>query len=87
MQAGEMCVCVSRSPKLFLPPLSLPGVSRCNRRVGPTCKYKAIVLHKTHTHIYTHTDYFTLFSQGAPGPKGEPGEGLNEVREMSIFSS
>lgn len=23
-----------------------------------------------------------LFSQGAPGPKGEPGEGLNEVLDV-----
>lgn len=72
--------------------VSLPGASRCNRRAGPTCKYKVIMLHKTHSQTHTHIhkskrwhDYFTVLSQGAPGPKGEPGEGLNEVKDISIF--
>lgn len=41
---------------------------------------------KKHSHRrYVIIFYFT-FSQGAPGPKGEPGEGLNEVRDATLFS-
>lgn len=57
----------------------LPGASRFDRRAGPTCKYKVIVLHKTNAKVI-----ILLFSQGAPGPKGEPGEGLNEVRDIFL---
>ena len=44
------------------------------------------VLYKTHAHI---TQRLTIFfhSQGAPGPKGEPGVGLSEVRGISVFST